>query len=716
MASKKRYFTSSSSSSSSSSDSESEDKQPIQSKSNETATQRCKKFLTDLKVVQKKPVESSDDNDDDDEDEESPKEGASFKLIRNHDHERQLKIDKIPFLSPQRPFKLPNIPDKATLDKRAKEIQIAISKQGRYVNWNEIMYELLCLYPNCSHIGHLGLTKVDDLPSIGDLIRIQRKVDTFLLIYEYRLPCITLLDLEDTLCAELTYFLTKYPAASNATTTANHHNGVKIDCFDQLNLGPLIQNLLVRRIFNIPEHVQSLIQMKPIRFQEILKLLLDYLNDTQSWSSIRINQLDLENYLAEKENVNSIRMLGMKIINVGLLIGTIKSVQHLFSATLRENRQTLAAEYQQMQSAERENILRCLKQKFELYRSQSESSDHKRIEIEYESNVSYLSKDAVDVISELLEIFKSLLNKNEFDYVNDFLQLLKDSVYLRDVFQLAICMGVKNLFTSLDNLNRNVQHEHYHQPIEYDGDSGAENHVMDHHGDDDETAYKKSEFFHKYRHFLERLFFVLVEKFLHSTKKIKRFLNRFLKEKSLRIVESTYKRFNDKEKSSDDSESDSEPMKPVNKRKGDQTLLHNPNVKRTRQNDEDQDVDQLKKNITDLLDLKHRRINKIEDLLQIENQIFDHKYSLINYLSDERENLSFSFELKHDSEPESSTNCDDSAFDERKERLLIVIYNFVNQLKRNMSKEELEKSCTNYLCHYFKIDELKQLGIGDLDQ
>jgi len=96
-------------------------------------------------------------------------------------------------MSPYRPLKKPHVPTKPILEAKAYEIQRRLSDQGKYVLWQEIIYELLNQYEGCAHIGDLGLLQADHLQTINDLIRLQKRIDTFLIAYEVRLPCVTLI-------------------------------------------------------------------------------------------------------------------------------------------------------------------------------------------------------------------------------------------------------------------------------------------------------------------------------------------------------------------------------------------------------------------------------------------------------------------------------------------------------------------------------------------
>lgn len=201
---------------------------------------------------------------------------------------RHEKIEQIQFISPQRPFKRPNVPTKTILDVRAREIQRRLSEQGKYVIWQEIVYELLNLYDGCGHIGELGLSQADHLPTINDLIRLQKRIDTFLIAYESRLPCVTLVELERSICNDYNY------AILNNNLNNTNSNKTKVTKYEELFVGPIIRNQIIRQIFSLTDEVKSIEQMKPVRLISLLKHLENYLNEKDLWASKKIKQEDFE--------------------------------------------------------------------------------------------------------------------------------------------------------------------------------------------------------------------------------------------------------------------------------------------------------------------------------------------------------------------------------------------------------------------------------------
>ena len=338
------------------------------------------------------------------------------------------------------------------LNAKAREIQIKLSEQGKYVSWQEIIYELLVMYPGCEHIGDLGLGQVDHLEAINELLRLQRRIDTFIISYESRVPLITLLDLEKLICNDYNYNLAKL----NANGGVNSLN--KINKFEELFLGPLIKNQLVRKIFNIDDEIKSINQLKPLRSNEILKALVVYLQENDLWWQ-KIKQTDFESFLCEKNNVKMVKMLGMKITNIGMLVGSLKTVQHLYSETLKLTRQNLDEESKQILEAERAWLLKKLNEKLQQYNEQL--SDTKELRYQFNSSLNYLKMNSSEIIQDLFNLYEKFFDKNERESIGGFLKSIKQNTFLRDAFQLGICIGKHDLFECLNQIETNLKKTHY---------------------------------------------------------------------------------------------------------------------------------------------------------------------------------------------------------------------------------------------------------------
>lgn len=197
-----------------------------------------------------------------------------FTPTRTLEQIRNDKIEQIKFHSAHRPLKRSNVPSKLILNVKAKEIQKLLSEQGKYVNWQEIIHELLELY-GCEHLGELGLGQADHLETISDLIRLQRRIDTFVISFESKVPFMTILDLEQMICNDYNHNLFKF----NPNTKQ-----AKLTRFEELYVGPLIKNQIIRQVFNVPDDVTTLRQLKAIRGSELIKHLISYLQDNELWS------------------------------------------------------------------------------------------------------------------------------------------------------------------------------------------------------------------------------------------------------------------------------------------------------------------------------------------------------------------------------------------------------------------------------------------------
>jgi hypothetical protein len=252
---------------------------------------------------------------------------------------RNEKIDEIKFLAQERPFKKFNVPSKFTLNLKAKEIQIKLSEQSKYVNWKEIIYELLQHY-ECQHIGQLDLKQADQLETISTLIRLQKKIDTFIISYDSRVSCVCLTDLEDAICHDYNYAISKQNCSNVNSINTIQNDQMKVNKFQDIHIGPLIKNQIIRQLFKIADNVTSIRQLKPIKLIDVMKNLHSFLEENSFWSK-KVKDNEFEKYLVERYKVNSINDLCVKINNIGLLVGTIKSVQHIYSNSLKNGKRNL---------------------------------------------------------------------------------------------------------------------------------------------------------------------------------------------------------------------------------------------------------------------------------------------------------------------------------------------------------------------------------------
>lgn len=351
--------------------------------------------------------------------------------VKSLEQIRLEQIEKMKFLAPSRPNRRPNVPSRAILNAKCKEIQARLSDQGKYVTWQEVVYELLQRYDGCTHIGDLGLAACDHLEAINELLRVQRRIDTLIIACEARMPYVTLTDLEQIICSDYNYFINNVRNNNNNNSnTQTNPNPVKITTFEELNVGPLIKNQLVRQIFNLPSDVVSDKQLKPISGAELCKHLVNYLREKEMWSK-KIKESDFEPYLWSKMKVNCQWVLAYRFFNIGQLVGSLKNVQHIYAESMKGVRASFETEFNVMFTNEKKWVLKQLTDRLAV------AKDNRSVH----SALRYFETDSIDVIENLLGVFFKLLNKAEYKCIDEFLTTLKESVYLRDCFQLAICIG-----------------------------------------------------------------------------------------------------------------------------------------------------------------------------------------------------------------------------------------------------------------------------------
>ncbi len=102
-------------------------------------------------------------------------------------------------------------------------------------------------------------------------------IDTFLIAYESRAPCVTLIDIENSICNDYNYYMAQLSQQYNHNV--NNLTITKVSKFEQLFLGPLIKNQIVREILRIPDEITSMQQLKPLRLSSIFKHLENFLTE-----------------------------------------------------------------------------------------------------------------------------------------------------------------------------------------------------------------------------------------------------------------------------------------------------------------------------------------------------------------------------------------------------------------------------------------------------
>lgn len=119
--------------------------------------------LADAAQVRDEAEVKSNENENDEED---------IIMLKSNEDIRAKQIDQVQFMCQQwQVLKRANVPSRAMLNTKCKEIQSILSEQGKYVTWQEVIYELLQRYEGCTHIGDLGFARCDQLEAIDELIR-----------------------------------------------------------------------------------------------------------------------------------------------------------------------------------------------------------------------------------------------------------------------------------------------------------------------------------------------------------------------------------------------------------------------------------------------------------------------------------------------------------------------------------------------------------------
>ena len=317
------------------------------------------------------------------------------------------------------------------LDQKARDIQCQLSERGKYGTWKEIIYELIRNYEHCSHIGDLGLYQAEQLQTIKDLIRLQMRIDTFLMFYESKISCFLLSEVEKAICSDY-----------------NHNNPNKVSTYEDLFVGPIICNQIVRQVLKIPEDIKSMKQIKSISLINILKQLENYLIENNLWS-YKVKGEEFETFLLSKLNASSMSLIGVKINNIGTMIGTIKNVQHCYSASFNKVKEKLSDDW-----------------------TKSSEQEIKILMKNFNNNIkkpcNLFNKTSIELIDDFLDFFKSFFNnkhnsKNHkaYDNIASFLRSVKEENYFRDCFQLAVCIGTNDLDILLAQIERNENSDYY---------------------------------------------------------------------------------------------------------------------------------------------------------------------------------------------------------------------------------------------------------------
>ena len=151
-------------------------------------------------------------------------------------------------------------------------------------------------------MGQFGITHATHLETINDLVRYQRKIDSFILEYNLTISYATYHELEQSLCK---YF--------------------NIINYSELNVGPLCENKLVRELFKLPQYVKiNDLNANQISYLDLFRHLRKYLDEKQLWSIKNIQIYDFEGYLMEKMSL--VDYIPVRVNSLGIMIGVMKNV------------------------------------------------------------------------------------------------------------------------------------------------------------------------------------------------------------------------------------------------------------------------------------------------------------------------------------------------------------------------------------------------------
>ena len=143
------------------------------------------------------------------------------------------------------------------------------------------------------------------------------------------------------------------------------------------------------------------------------------------------------------------------------------------------------------------------------------------------SRLSYLSSNSIDIIADFLGLFENLMNRSDFDYIRDFLNELKNCQFLRDCFQLCICLGKNDLDLCLNQLNANKKTDPKSNGRYTKVLKNLFNFIID--SNHPANSFRKKDFL-----------------------KSLSFLDEILKDRNLKLVQISYKTFKDNENDTDD--------------------------------------------------------------------------------------------------------------------------------------------------------------------
>lgn len=189
----------------------------------------------------------------------------------------------------------------------------------------------------------------------------------------------------------------------------------------------------------------------------------------------------------------------------------------------------LGEELNQILTQEKKYLLKYLSEKLTQLKSNSDHMDMKAL-IQTSSRLQYASMESWSLVEDFLGLFDKFFSETENDFVRPFLKQVQETDYLRDSFQLAICLGRYDIDACLEQIEENK--------------NNGEDFSFD-------EQYRRNQL---YNGLLKRVFFLIIDAKSRqgSNKEVKRLLNSFLKEKNLRIVSSSYKQIDESNEKEED--------------------------------------------------------------------------------------------------------------------------------------------------------------------
>ncbi|CAN8295013.1 unnamed protein product [Cochlearia groenlandica] len=153
--------------------------------------------------------------------------------------------------------------------------------------------------------GSIGLQSLHDVPSFKQLMAIEGKINAFIHCFIGARRIVTLYDLEVSICRNESVY-----------------------CFDDLELGPLLQHPLVTHYF---PSVSGSVGTVKITSEEIISLLDTYLN-TCDMEDVKLDEF--LSFVAEEKSVTCKEKLGVRIQNLRMYVSFIQETKRQEGETL----------------------------------------------------------------------------------------------------------------------------------------------------------------------------------------------------------------------------------------------------------------------------------------------------------------------------------------------------------------------------------------------